>query len=202
MKPLRLIRKISFGVVLITCLAFSIFPAHAAAQVRPIPAFMNFITSVKNGQAGLVSGVYVPGLFALKVSQQPANDPSFVAPWLGTVTEFKAAKNSGNIGLLAHNHLAGQDFPSLKTGQEVRIIYGDGKIEYFRVTKILHYRALQPESMVSDFIDLNSGERLTWSAVYKITYQGARHLTFQTCIDKNGNQTWGRLFVIAEPYTP
>ena len=79
------------------------------------------------------------------------------------------------------------------------MVYGDGKVEYFKVTRLLRYQALQPRSMVSDFLDLESGERLTWQQVFKKTYQGAQHVTFQTCIERNGDQNWGRLFVIAVP---
>lgn len=202
MKPSRLLISIIFTLVLIASLAIAIHPAQAAGTARPIPAFKSFIDSIKDGQANTVRGVYAPDLFALKVVQQPASDPSFVSPWQGMVTEFKAAHDAGNIGLLAHNYMAGQDFPALKPGQEVRVIFGDGKIEYFKVTRMFRYQALQPKSTVSDFLDLDSGEKLAWTKVFKNVYQGAHHLTFQTCIYKDGEQAWGRLFVIAEPFVP
>ena len=199
MKLSRFFNSLLFCLALVTSLAVSILPVRAAGDIRPMPGFMSFVNSVKDGQAGLVRGVYLPGLFALRVTQQPANEPGFVSPFLGTVTEFKAARDAGNIGLLAHNTLAGQDFSAIKAGQEVRVVYGDGKVEYFKVTRLLRYQALQPRSMVSDFLDLESGERLTWQQVFKKTYQGAQHVTFQTCIERNGDQNWGRLFVIAVP---
>ena len=203
MKSSRLLFFISvFGLVLIASFATTIFPVRAAGADSPIPAFISFIDSIKNGQANVIRGVYSPDLFALKVVQQPSNDASYVSPWKDLVTEFKAAHDAGNIGLLAHNDMAGQDFPALKTGQEVRVVFGDGKIEYYKVTKILRYQALQPKSMVSDFIDLDSGEQLTWSKVFKIAYEGSHHLTFQTCIYKDGEKAWGRLFVIATPSVP
>lgn len=198
----RRIISFIFWIALISSLVIPTAPAHAAGTTSPIPAFVNFTASLKDGQAGVIRGLYAPDLFALKVAQQPANDPYFVAPWLGTVTDFKAARDAGNIGLLAHNYLAGQDFPSLKIGQELRIVYGDGRIEYFKVTKLLHYQALQSKSVLSNFVDQDNGEKLTWPELFKKAYQGAHHLTLQTCIEKNGDSTWGRLFVIAEPFTP
>jgi hypothetical protein len=35
--------------------------------------------------------------------------------------------------------------------------------------------------------------------MFKRVYFGDRHLTFQTCIAKDGEASWGRLFVIAVP---
>jgi hypothetical protein len=202
MTPGRLLKTLSFTLILLFSLTISVFPAHAAEFAAPTPEFSNFLNSVKDGQTGVVRGVYVPGLFALKIIQQPAQDPTFVSSLPDVVTDFKAAKAAGNLGLLAHNYLAGQDFPALTTGQEIRIVFGDGKIEYFRVTKILRYQALQPKSTTSDFVNLESSEKLSATQLFEKVYKGSHHLTFQTCIYKDGEQSWGRLFVIAEPYTP
>jgi len=35
--------------------------------------------------------------------------------------------------------------------------------------------------------------------MFDLAYKGDRHLTFQTCIERDGSRSWGRLFVIAEP---
>jgi hypothetical protein len=35
--------------------------------------------------------------------------------------------------------------------------------------------------------------------MFKRVYLGDRHVTFQTCIKAYGNQSWGRMFVIAVP---
>jgi hypothetical protein len=35
--------------------------------------------------------------------------------------------------------------------------------------------------------------------MFKRVYFGDRHVTFQTCIESNGELSWGRLFIIAEP---
>jgi hypothetical protein len=160
------------------------------------------VDSVRNGQSGVLRGVYAPWLFALPVVQQPLNDPGFVSPVSEVVTDFRDVKGAGNIGLLAHNYLAGKYFPLLQIGQEIRTVNGDGAVEYFHVTQILRYQALDSGNAFSDFIDLQTGQRLSAAALFEKVYMGARHLTFQTCIDENGDASWGRLFVIAEPFTP
>jgi hypothetical protein len=95
--------------------------------------------------------------------------------------------------------LSGRFFAQLAVGQEVRLIYGDGKIEYFVVTEVLQYQALQPSSLYSSFHNVNKDETLNAGQMFKRVYFGDHHVTFQTCIAKDGNPSWGRLFVIATP---
>jgi hypothetical protein len=109
------------------------------------------------------------------------------------------AKEVGNVGLLAHNHLAGQTFINLSVGDEVRLVYGDGKVEYFIVTQTLEYQALQPYSPYSNFRELETNTILTADTLFRKVYRGDRHVTFQVCIEAEGIDAWGRLFVIAEP---
>jgi hypothetical protein len=84
-------------------------------------------------------------------------------------------------------------------GQEVQLVYGDGRIEKFVITEVLHFQALQPESQQSLFLNLDVSETLSANQMFDRVYNGSRHLTFQTCIKANGNASWGRLFVIATP---
>jgi hypothetical protein len=105
----------------------------------------------------------------------------------------------GNVGLLAHNDLCGRYFFQLAAGQEVRLVYGDGDVEYFVITQMLQYQAFQPDSPYSDFRDLSSDEIVTAEQMFRKVYTGERHVTFQTCISANEISTWGRFFVIAEP---
>ncbi len=158
-----------------------------------------FIASVTDGQAGVVRGVYVPNVLALPVRQQPANNPSYVSPESGVATQFAAAASLGVTGLLAHNYLAGADFFKLAMAQDVQIVYGDGTVKLYRVTAIYRYQALDPYSPYSDFVDLSTGETLSAAQVFSMVYAGGDHVTFQTCIERNGNWSWGRLFVIAIP---
>jgi hypothetical protein len=81
----------------------------------------------------------------------------------------------------------------------IQLVYGDGRIETYQVTHIYRYRATSPNSVSSDFVDLDTQKTLTASELFKKVYKGSRHVTFQTCISQDGNASWGRYFVIAEP---
>jgi hypothetical protein len=72
-------------------------------------------------------------------------------------------------------------------------------VEYFVIKQTLKYQALQPTSPYSSFRDLTNDENLTAEQLFNKVYRGDRHITFQTCIEANGNLSWGRLFVIAAP---
>jgi hypothetical protein len=177
-------------------------PVHAlaAGSGAALPNFSDFSKTVQNGKADVLRGVYVQDVLALPVVQQPSNNAGFVSGNNGEATQFGMATQFGNIGLLAHNHLAGKTFSQLTVGQEVRLVYGDGKVESFVVTEVLKYQALQPNSAYSDFRSLDDGKTtLNAEQMFKRVYFGNRHVTFQTCIAKDGNTSWGRLFVIAIP---
>ncbi|MBI3738301.1 MAG: hypothetical protein HY258_04575, partial [Chloroflexi bacterium] len=157
--------------------------------------------SVENGNANTLRGAYAENVFAIPVMQQPTYNAGYVSTNPNMVTEFSLAAQFGNVGLLAHNTLSGQYFSLLYVGQRIQLVYGDGRIEYFRVTHVYRYQAESPYSMNSNFIDLDTREYLTAYDLFNKVYKGSRHVTFQTCIAYNGNSSWGRLFVIAEPET-
>jgi hypothetical protein len=159
-----------------------------------------FIASVTDGQAGQVVGVFAQDLFALPVVQQPEGQPSYVADANNLVTQFASPKTYGVIALLAHNFLSGRLFSNLRENQEVVIVYGDGQRQVYRITLIQRYQALESTSAYSDFILDGDPGQATISAVdlFNRVYTQADHLVFQTCIDANGDPSWGRLFVIAE----
>ncbi len=192
---------LTFVLLLLVIATFIPQPASARtlSEASALPNLETFIQSVKNGEANTVRGVYVNGLFAFSVDQQPTHNSSYVAPIPNTLTQFGMALAYGNIGLLAHDFLAGAYFPQLSMGQKIQLIYGDGRIESFSVTQIYRYQATDPNSTYSKFIELNSHENLSSTQLFKKVYMGSTHVTFQTCIEANGNSSWGRLFVIAEP---
>jgi hypothetical protein len=64
---------------------------------------------------------------------------------------------------------------------------------------VYRYQAISPSSPTSDFQNLDENEYLTTSQLFMQMYGGSHHLTFQTCIEMNGNPSWGRMFVVAEP---
>jgi hypothetical protein len=164
-----------------------------------LPSFTDFRQSVQNGNANVLRGVFVPDVLALPVVQQPESQPYYVSNHEGEVTQFSMASHYGNIGLLAHNTLSGKFFSRLSVGQQVHLVYGDGRLEDFVVANILRFQASTPESISSSFRNLDRNETLSAGEMFNRAYAGERHLVFQTCIEADGNTSWGRLFVLAVP---
>ena len=196
-------------IILITslCLIFTVglSPTSVSAlgntdAKTAIPDITSFKNSLENGQSSVLRGIYVKDLMALQIVQQPAGKDGFVTSAQGYATEFRMAATYGNIGMLAHNYLAGQYFFQLTPGQEIQLVYGDKTTKTYVVTFIQRYQALSPYSPTSDFIDLASGKHLTALSLFSKTYgNGSGNLILQTCIEANQNPSWGRLFVIAQP---
>ena len=196
-------RRISLNTSLLLLILVSLFlrpgPASALETDKALPGFAGFSRAVQNGAANVLRGVYVPNVLAFPIVQQPAGNAGYVSFNDGEITQFGMAAQFGNVGLLAHNDLAGRFFSQLAAGQEVRLVYGDGKVEYFVIQQILQYQALQPTSPYSSFLDLHNNDLLTAEQMFKRVYTVDRHVTFQTCIAGPGSLSWGRLFVIATP---
>jgi hypothetical protein len=164
-----------------------------------LPSFADFSRAVQNGDANVLRGVYVPEVLALPVVQQPVDRPYYVSSHNGEATQFAMVSQYGNIGLLAHNTLSGKLFPRLSIGLQVRLVYGDGRVEEFVVASVLRFSASEPESVSSSFHNLDRNETLSAGEMFSRAYVGERHLVFQTCIAANGNVSWGRLFIVALP---
>lgn len=158
-----------------------------------------FSKSVQDGQTDVIRDVYVPNVLSLPVVQQPTDQPYYVSAQDGEITQFSIASQYGNIGLLAHNRLSGKFFSQLAIGEKVHLVYGDGREKQFVITQILRFQALQPESISSMFRNLDRDEVLSAGEVFSRAYVGGYHLVFQTCIEAQGNGSWGRLFVLAVP---
>jgi hypothetical protein len=69
----------------------------------------------------------------------------------------------------------------------------------YKVTSIVKFQALSPNSPSSKFVDLSTGDTLSASTLFKQVYGGDPHLVLQTCIAQDNEPSWGRMFVIAEP---
>lgn len=196
----RTVLSLSFLVFLLT--VFFLNPTATQAignSDENLPTFADFGQSVQNGQADVLRGVYVPDVLALRIVQQPQDHPYYVSNRNGEATQFFIASQYGNIGLLAHNTLSGKFFSRLSVGQQVHLVYGDGNVEDFVVTNILRFQASDPKSISSSFRNLNRNETLSAGDMFLRAYAGERHLVFQTCIEANGNPSWGRLFIMALP---
>ncbi|MBE9474456.1 MAG: hypothetical protein IMY85_06160 [Chloroflexi bacterium] len=164
-----------------------------------LPSLNKFVARVENGQNNTVRGVYIPGFFALPVVQQPGGNTGFVSGKPETVTQFQLAARYNVLGFLAHNYLSGKEFFRLIEGLQVVVVKGDGSFDRYRISAIDEYQKVTPGSNWSHYIDLETGERLTTYQVFGQYYQGANHLTFQTCLAKDGIETWGLRFIVAEP---
>lgn len=197
MTPRRFLQTLAILSILFFALTAA-FPVHAEAGAD-IPGLNNFVTNVRNGWSGVLRGVYVEGKLALRIVQQPAENPGYVSSADEVVTQFGMARNYGNIGLLAHNTHAGKYFSSLQVGDRIKLVYGNGKVEAFVVQKVLRYRAVNPTSPYTNFIDLETGDEFTVTEVFNQVYAGDYHVTLQTCIEQDGDLSWGRLFIIAAP---
>ena len=204
---LKSIRSLLASLFIFFTLSAALIPSQGVQALRSdsrsanLPLLNVFISQVKNGQSGQLRGVYIPEVLAAPVVQQPAGNTGFVSPRQNILTQFSLASQFGSTGLLAHNGLTGASFSQLEANQKIYLIYGDGQIATFVVTKILRYQALEPTSTSSKFIDLDSHDTLKASEVFSNVYSNQGEVVFQTCISVGDEPSWGRLFVIAEPYS-
>ena len=198
--------KEKLGVIgMIMMLTLGIFPTPVGAlgnlenpYVIPRSAWSD--DSHDNNPSELLYELYIDRNTSFRIVQQPVGKGNFVTNLPDFVTEFQLASNYGSIGILAHNYLAGQYFFQISRGQKLKLIYSDKSTSSFIVTKVQQYQALSPNSPTSNFVDLNTGEYLTASQLFKRIYSNQTgNLILQTCIFNDQNPTWGRLFVIAEP---
>ena len=167
-----------------------------------LPGLVDFSRQVQNGNPGQVVGLYVPSILASPVVAQPADQPGYVSTQEDAVTRFGMADAYGSLGFLAHNTLAGSVFDELEVGNLIHVIHGDGHDDPYEVRLIRRFQAIEPLNPYSDFIDEESGNRLTATDLFFQTYGVPGQLILQTCIAADGSDSWGRLFVIATPVDP
>jgi hypothetical protein len=177
------------------------FPVQVYAKDIPntLPNLNTFIETVTDGNASTLRGVYVSNVMALSIVQQPTGYPGFVSTDENVATQFGIAAEVGNVGLLAHNTHAGSYFSNIKQGDVIVLVYGDGHVESFMAQSIQRYQALNPLSPYSEFKDQETQITSTAEELFNNVYRGEYHLTLQTCIENNGDSSWGRLFIVATP---
>ena len=173
--------------------------AASPVETTSSAALQKFVEKVTDGQAGAIRGIYADNIMEFPVVQQPSNQPGYVSEQQDVVTEFAMAKKYGVTGILAHNFLAGKVFFDLQLNDLIQVVYGDGSTQTYKIVDVLHYQALSPDSPTSSFTDLDNGETLSASQLFKKVYAGNGQLTLQTCIQVGSEDSWGRLFLIAEP---
>jgi len=171
-----------------------------ASPSATLPSLRDFSNIVKNGRSDIPTGIFVPGVMALPIVQQPTNNAGYVSSTPETLTQFRMASQYRSTGILAHDYLAGTHFTQLKVGQEVAVVYGDGSMRFFRIYEIQKYQALTPSSPYSNFVDLSTNNKLSAETLFYRTYGlGNNTLILQTCISTEKISSWGRLFVLARP---
>jgi hypothetical protein len=179
------------------------FPAGQPIKKRKAFLYKNSADQstrpVTDENPNLIHSVSVPKTFSYAVVQQPEDDDYYVSSSKKLVTEFALARKYNNIGLLAHNNLAGHLFKDIDLGEEIHILYENGRTDRYTVSAIYRFQALKSTDTESRFVDLETGEILTATEVFNRMYMGAPHITLQTCIAAKGDASWGRLFVIATP---
>ena len=190
---------------LVLALLLASFPTQAeavgAADGSSLPSLEAFIGAVGNGETDALRGIYVPEVLASWIVPQPEGERAFISSDENTLTQFGLAALFGSTGLLAHNTLAGRDFSTVEVGQVFYLVYGDGRTDSFRVSQIRRFWALDPQDSLSMFFDLKKPRLLTAAQLFLEVYDQPGNVILQTCIDANEEPSWGRLFVIAEPYT-
>lgn len=174
-------------------------PAHPASGLT---AFVNQVATT--GNTSQLAGIYQYGTMKYTVVQQPKSAPGFVSGQEDAVTQFRLAGEYGTTALLAHNYLAGKTFSRVNPGSIITVIFGNGSTQDYRVDEVREYRALTPNSPYSKFVNLAdpNGPVLTSTDLFFDIYKSNGRLVLQTCIEKDGELSWGRLFILATPVFP
>ena len=194
------ILNVSFLALDLSLLFYLGFPSTSGSIHFRRPVTPAHFQIAETSEESTLSSVHFEDSLVFPIVQQPSGKPNFVSKNAGEITQFSSASDYGNIGLLAHNYLSGKAFFRLTLGEEIDLVYEDGGTEAFVVSEILKYEALDPKSPFSSFRNLsNQDEILSAQEMFQRAYEGDRHITFQTCISKYGNASWGRLFVVAVP---
>jgi len=173
-------------------------------QVNSSPSMeanlQDLVKKVSNGRASQPEALYFPGGSSLTVVRQPAGSPGYVSASPTVATNFTLAEQRGVHGFLAHADLGGKKFQTLSVDDPILMIMGDGQIQGYSVFAILRFQAVRPNDPFSAYIDLDHGEaRLTNREVFAIAYGLSGSLVLQTCMSNDGDDAWGRMFVIATP---
>ena len=114
------------------------------------------------------------------------------------VTQIAEYSAHGTVALAAHQGLAGASFDELTIGQELRVVYGDGRVSRYEISLIKQYQVLSPEDpSQTTFTDLGTGTIYPWTDLYTMYFQDNNNLVLATCLPKDDNGSWGRTFITA-----
>ena len=189
-------KKIFRCVLVLWILILSFIPLRVKEINLPItgdsayqPAHFSPVSSEYSEYQNRVIRVEVTDVFIYPVIEFNNKVPAY------GVGQYKEASMWKNIGLIAHNYSAGNNFFSLRPGMEVKITHSDGLIEYYIVYNVMQFQASDPNDFGKPFIN-SKGEEISVKDLFMLAYR-SDELTFQTCINADGFKTWGVFFVQA-----
>jgi hypothetical protein len=193
----------SFYKIIISALILAVIyssPAFSFIPVTGAPSLEIASAQHETTTAFTATKVDLAGVFFYNVIQQPKGKAGFVSAETDKLTQFSLASKFGSQGFLAHNYLAGATFTYLVVGSQITVTYDDGHRITYEVKEIRHLQAINPNSPTTSFLDLDhDNEKLTAKQVFMQTYGVKDRLVLQTCIAKDTELSWGRLFIIAIP---
>jgi hypothetical protein len=193
----------SFYKIIISALILAVVFSSTALSFVPVtgvPSLEIASAQHETTAATTAAKVDLAGAFFYNVIQQPKGKAGFVSAETDKLTQFSLASKFGSQGFLAHNYLAGSTFTYLVVGSQITVTYDDGHRMTYEVKEIRHLQAIKPNSPTTSFLDLDqNNEKLTAKQVFMQTYGVKDRLVLQTCIAKDKELSWGRLFIIATP---
>jgi hypothetical protein len=176
------------------------FSVHASSEgsLKLPDGMEQYLEQLRNDDEDYTGVIYAPGVFAFPIISQPENNDLYVSIKRDLVTLFSAATVNGVTGLLAHNFLAGAHFYDLQIGQEIWLVEDETDVRGYQITDIQQYQRV--DRLDGDiFIDLETQTSLDTSEIFDRYYTGEPHLTLQTCLENEGDPSWGLTFIVAEP---
>lgn len=193
----------SFTKIIVSAFILTVVFSSTVLPIVPVTGAPSLDSaSVRTGLNDKSSATQVDlaGAFIYEVIQQPKGNAGFVSAETDKLTQFSLASKFGSQGFLAHNYLAGATFKHLAVGSQITVTYADGQRMTYEVQEIRHLQAINPTSPTTSFLDLdNNNIKLTAKQVFMQTYGVRENLVLQTCIAKDKELSWGRLFIIATP---
>lgn len=136
----------------------------------------------------------------LEIELQPVGQPSYVTNVPGKVTLFRQTLARNALVFIIHNDLGGTRLYDTKIGDLIYVSSAQDRV-YYEVIHIYRFRADQPTDPFSDLFELETGERFTVDAAYDLVFPGG-YVTIETCIIRNGDVNWGRIFIQAKQIKP
>jgi hypothetical protein len=101
----------------------------------------------------------------------------------------------------AHSSNIGRYITALRVGDTIAFREGTprrGGGYARKVSSIRKFQTLDPTNPTSPLVDLDTGKKYSSTQLSRELYDSPNKVLFQTCIEKDGNKNWGRLFVVTE----